>query len=359
MTPPMPLPRRHIPVLLAEVLDALALEPGQTIVDGTFGAGGYSRAILEAVATTKVLALDRDETVLAAAASITPQYAHRLTVVLSPFSHLEAVARAYLSSDAGPGRPSHFRAPDAVVLDIGVSSMQLDTAERGFSFMADGPLDMRMGREGPTAADFVNGAGEAEIADILFQLGEERRSRAIARAIVKARGAAPIATTLALARIVEKTLGRARGDEKHPATRTFQALRMHINDELGELAAALIAAERILQPGGRLVVVTFHSLEDRVVKRFLARRARPASPGSRHGPPRLGPSAAGTTAFAPSFRIVNRNPVTATERELADNPRARSAKLRAAERTAEPAFEPEPPAELGIPGGLRAPGRQA
>ena len=348
---------RHIPVLLAEVLDALALQPGQTIIDGTFGAGGYSRAILDAVAGTTVLALDRDATALAAAHAITPGYPNRLTVVLSPFSHLEEVARVYLSSNAEPERPAVFKAPDAIVLDIGVSSMQVDTPVRGFSFMADGPLDMRMGADGPTAADFINGADEAEIADVLFQLGEERRSRAIAKSIVRARDAAPIATTLELARIVEKTLGRARGDEKHPATRTFQALRIHVNDELGELTAALVAAERILKPGGRLVVVTFHSLEDRVVKRFLARRSRPASPGSRHGPPSAGP-----TAFAPSFRIVNRNPLTATDGELATNPRARSAKLRAAERTSAPAFAPELPAALGVPGGLDkhgGPGRRA
>ena len=352
-------PQPHIPVLLAEVIEALALRPGQTIIDGTFGAGGYSRAILNAAADIRVLALDRDATALAAARETTERYPNRLTVVLSPFSDMEQVARVYLSSNAEPGRPSVFTAPDAVVLDIGVSSMQIDTAERGFSFMTDGPLDMRMGPDGATAADFVNGAGEADIADVLFQFGEERRSRAIARAIVRARETAPIATTLALAGIVEKTLGRARGDEKHPATRTFQALRIHINNELAELASALIAAERILKPGGRLVVVTFHSLEDRVVKRFLARRARPASPGSRHGPPRTGPSGAESGAFAASFRIVNRNPVTATEGELAANPRARSAKLRAAERTSEPAFVPEHPAELGIPGGPGGTGRRA
>ena len=336
-------PPRHIPVLLAEVLDALALKSGQTIIDGTFGAGGYSRAILDAAADVRVLALDRDATAIGAAHAMVERYLGRLTVVQSPFSRLQDVAHANLSNDA-----------DAVVLDIGVSSMQIDTPERGFSFMADGPLDMRMGGDGPSAADFINGAGEAGIADVLFQLGEERRSRAIAKSIVRARQVAPITTTLALARIVEKTLGRARGDEKHPATRTFQALRIHVNDELGELAAALIAAERILKPGGRLVVVTFHSLEDRVVKRFLARRARPASPGSRHGPP-----STETAAFAPSFRIVNRNPLTASETELAANPRARSAKLRAAERISAAAFAPEDPADLGIPGGLGGAGRRS
>ena len=334
-----PGPLRHIPVLLAEVLDALGVQAGQTIIDGTFGAGGYSRAILDKAPGVKVLALDRDETAIRHATELVQAYAGRLTVVQAAFGTLEATAREHAMTNA-----------DAVVLDIGVSSMQLDTAERGFSFMADGPLDMRMGPEGPTAAVFVNTAGEADIADVLYQLGEERRSRAIAKAIVRARGTAPIATTLGLARIVERTLGRARGDEKHPATRTFQALRIHINDELGELAAALTAAERILKPGGRLVVVTFHSLEDRVVKRFLARRSRPASPGSRHGPP-----TAAAEPFAPSFRIVNRNPLTASQDELAANPRARSAKLRAAERTSTPAFPMDAPGELGIPGG---PGRR-
>lgn len=327
---------RHIPVLLREVLDALALKPGARIIDGTFGAGGYSRAILDAAADVQVLALDRDETAVAAAAPIVAHYAGRLTIVLAPFSALGDVARENLTPPAG------------IVLDIGVSSMQIDTAERGFSFMADGPLDMRMGPTGPTAADFINTADEAEIADVLYQYGEERRSRAIAKAILRVRDTGPITTTRALAAILEKTLGRARGDEKHPATRTFQALRIHINDELGELAAALEAAERLLPPGGRLVVVTFHSLEDRIVKRFLARRSRPRSPGSRHGPP-----SQSIQVFEPSFRIVNRNPLTASVDELAANPRARSAKLRAAERTTAPAFTPDDPAELGIPGGAR------
>ena len=342
MTPGQP---RHIPVLLSEVLEALNLKPGARIIDGTFGAGGYSRAILDATGDAEVLALDRDATAVAAAAPMTARYHGRLSVVLAPFSELEQIARGPLTTTSGD-RPAAFAAPDGIVLDIGVSSMQIDTAERGFSFMADGPLDMRMGQTGPTAADFINSADEADIADVLFQFGEERRSRAVARAIVRARDASPVTTTRALARIVEKTLGRPRGDEKHPATRTFQALRIHINDELGELAAALDGAERILPPGGRLVIVTFHSLEDRIVKRFFARRSRPQSPGSRHGPP-----VHSIQVFEPSFRIVNRNPLTASEDELAANPRARSAKLRAAERTAAPAFTPDDPAELGIPGG--------
>ena len=340
-------PPRHIPVLLREVLDALNLKPGATIIDGTFGAGGYSRGILDAASDAKVLAIDRDDTAVAAAAPMLAQYAGRLTVVLAPFSDLEEVARDHLAT-ADDDSPAAVARPDGIVLDIGVSSMQIDTAARGFSFMADGPLDMRMGQTGPTAADFVNTADEAEIADVLFQFGEERRSRAIARAILRARDTAPVTTTRALAAIVEKTLGRARGDEKHPATRTFQALRIHINDELGELAAALTAAERLLPAGGRLVIVTFHSLEDRIVKRFLARRSRPQSPGSRHGPP-----SQSIKVFEPSFRIVNRNPITASDQELGANPRARSAKLRAAERTVAPAFGADDPADLGIPGGAR------
>ena len=341
-------PRRHIPVLLAEVLQTLNLAPGGTIIDGTFGAGGYSRAILDSVPDAHVLALDRDPTVIEAARSIMPLYLNRLTVVQAPFSQLAVIAGVSLSTDSAPGRPSVFMPPAGVVLDIGVSSMQIDTPERGFSFMTDGPLDMRMGGDGPSAADIVNTSDESDIADILFQLGEERRSRAIARAIVKSREAKPIATTLELARLVERVLGRAKWDERHPATRTFQALRIHVNDELGELAAALIAAEQILPPGGRLVVVTFHSLEDRVVKRFFNRRAKPTPAGSRHLPhgglPRGTPG-----AFAPSFRIVNRNPLTPSPDEIAANPRARSAKLRAAERTEAPAFAPEDRAELGIP----------
>ena len=337
------MPTRHKPVMLAEVLAALELAPGQTIIDGTFGAGGYSRAILDALADTRVLALDRDLTAIRAAEPLIASYRGRLDVVHARFSSLESVARAHLTSTPDDGGPQTFSAPDGVVLDIGVSSMQIDTAERGFSFMADGPLDMRMGDAGTSAADFVNAAAEADIADVLYHLGEERRSRAIAKAILRARESTPITTTLGLAAIVEKTLGRARGDEKHPATRTFQALRIHVNDELGELYAALIAAEGILKPGGRLVVVTFHSLEDRIVKRFLARRARPAVAGSRHGPP--SPT---TQAFAASFQIVNRNPLTSSQGEIAANPRARSAKLRAGVRTDGPALEPEDPAEVGI-----------
>jgi 16S rRNA (cytosine1402-N4)-methyltransferase len=221
--------------------------------------------------------------------------------------------------------------------------MQLDDPARGFSFMADGPLDMRMSGAGESAADVLATRGEEEIADILFQLGEERHSRRIARAIVEARQVAPLATTRQLAALVARVLGRGKGDDKHPATRTFQALRIFVNDELGELNRALVGAERVLRPGGRLAVVTFHSLEDRVVKRFLARRSGRSEGASRHGPPL-------TSAPPPaSFRIINRAPLTPSQPELEVNPRARSAKLRSAMRTSAPAYPPETARELGIP----------
>jgi 16S rRNA (cytosine1402-N4)-methyltransferase len=221
-----------------------------------------------------------------------------------------------------------------VVLDLGVSSMQLDDPARGFSFMRDGPLDMRMSPEGPSAATVVNNASEDELADILYNFGEERRSRAIARAIVKARAIAPIVTTKALADIVVRALGRSRSDDKHPATRTFQALRIHVNDELGELERGLAAAERLLKPGGRLVVVSFHSLEDRIVKRFLAARSGREPHVSRHLPARA-------KVLPPSFRIVNSRPLTPSKGEVDANPRARSARLRAGERTDAPAWPGE------------------
>ncbi|MFN3659280.1 MAG: 16S rRNA (cytosine(1402)-N(4))-methyltransferase RsmH [Pseudolabrys sp.] len=308
-------PALHIPVLGPSALDLLNVHDGGVYIDGTFGAGGYSRAIL-GQANCQVIGIDRDPSAIARGADLVTEAKGRLTLVEDRFSNLDQVAR-----EAGR------EAVDGVVLDIGVSSMQLDEAERGFSFRLEGPLDMRMGALGANAADVVNTAGERDLANIIFQLGEERFSRAIARAIVKARQQARIETTKALADIVASVV-RARPHDIHPATRTFQALRIFVNDELGELAAALAAAERILKDGGRLVVVSFHSLEDRIVKTFLAGRAETRG-GSRHAPEVKRPD--------PSFTILTKRPVVADAAEIAANPRARSAKLRAAARTAAPA----------------------
>lgn len=319
-------PARHIPVLAAPAIDLLAVRDAPTTgalyIDGTFGAGGYTRAILDASPAARVIALDRDPTAIAAGRDLVDASGGRLTLVESRFSDLDAVA--------APGTVA------GVVLDIGVSSMQIDDPERGFSFRFDGPLDMRMGPDGPSAADLVARAAERDLADVIFQLGEERQSRAVARAIVRARAEAPIATTARLAEIVARVVRHKPGDI-HPATRTFQALRMMVNDELGELATALVAAERVLAPGGRLVVVSFHSLEDRLVKTFLAGRSG-AGGVSRHMPETARPAA--------SFTVLTRRPVTADAAELAANPRARSAKLRAAERTAAPAWTAAP---AGLP----------
>jgi 16S rRNA (cytosine1402-N4)-methyltransferase len=305
---------RHIPVLVRPVVEHLNIRAGGLYIDGTFGAGGYARAIL-AAADCKVLALDRDQSAVAHAAGLVDEAGGRLTVAESRFSELDEVAEGF-----------GITAADGVVLDLGVSSMQLDSAERGFSFRLDGPLDMRMEARGPSAADVVAAASERTLADIIFILGEERHSRAVARAIVRARGEAPIRTTRQLADIVSRVV-RSRPGEIHPATRTFQALRLFVNDEMGELARGLMAAERILEPGGRLVVVSFHSLEDRMVKTFLAARAGSRA-GSRHLPE--------VAARPASFAILTKRPVGPDEAETAANPRARSAKLRAAERTAAP-----------------------
>lgn len=309
-------PPRHIPVLVSEVLQTLVPKDGETYIDGTFGAGGYTRAILQA-ANCNVLALDRDPNAILGAEPMLAKFGSRLTLVQSPFAQLDYVARDALGDVQ----------PDGVVLDIGVSSMQIDDAERGFSFQHDGPLDMRMSREGMSAADFVNTASDEEIANVIYTYGEEHKSRAIARAIVKRRAEAPFARTLELADTVSRVFHGRKVDGRHPATRTFQALRIYINDELGELAAALSAAERILKPGGRLVVVSFHSLEDRIVKKFIVERSGKTVSRSRHLPPDSIKSA------APSFRIVNSRPLTPSKGELDVNPRARSARLRAAIRT--------------------------
>jgi 16S rRNA (cytosine1402-N4)-methyltransferase len=312
--------RVHIPVLISEVLEKIQPAAGETYIDGTFGAGGYSRAILNA-APCRVIAIERDPTAFANGQALVAEHGGQLTLVATTFSDMEHAA-----DEAGL---THV---DGVVLDIGVSSMQLDDPARGFSFMRDGPLDMRMSQDGPSAADVVNSTDEEDLANILYELGDERRSRAIARTIVKARADAPITTTKALADIVERVLGRARGDEKHPATRTFQALRIHVNDELGELKRGLEAAERLLKPGGRLLVVTFHSLEDRIVKRFLQERSGKTAGASRHLP---GPAA---PASPPSFRIVNTRGFTPNKKETDANPRARSARLRVGLRTDAPTW---------------------
>ena len=300
----------HVPVLLDEVVTALAPAAGATIVDATFGAGGYTRALIAAGAA--VIAFDRDPDAIAAGEALGLV---GLRLVHADFSSMEAALD---------------EAVDGVTMDIGVSSMQLDQAERGFSFQADGPLDMRMAQEGPSAADFVNEADEAEIADVIYRYGDEPKSRLIARAIVAAR---PVTRTGELAAIVRRAVGWKPHDKKDPATRTFQAVRIHVNRELGELEDGLAAAERVLKPGGRLAVVTFHSLEDRMVKRFLRDRSGAAPSASRHLP-------AATAATEPSFEKVGRA-VRAGEAELARNPRARSATLRTATRTAAPAWKTE------------------
>ena len=305
---------RHIPVLGREAVAALAPRAGGVYVDATFGAGGYTRLIL-AEAGTEVIGIDRDRTAIAGGFALVDQAGGRLTLVQDRFSNLADVIR-------GQG----LEQVDGIVMDVGVSSMQLDQAERGFSFRFDGPLDMRMGEDGPSAADVVAAASEHDLASVIYVFGEERRSRAIARAIVAARRDAPITTTRQLADIVVRVV-RAKPHEIHPATRTFQALRILVNEELDELQEALAAAERMLKPGGRLVVVSFHSLEDRIVKTFFAARSG-GSAGSRHLPEVARPT--------PSFALLGRRAVVAGEAEVAANPRARSAKLRAAERTGAP-----------------------
>jgi 16S rRNA (cytosine1402-N4)-methyltransferase len=313
MTPAAP---RHVAVLGREAVEMLKPRDGGVYVDATFGAGGYSRAILDA-ADTRVIGIDRDRTAIAAGFDLVDRSSGRLTVVEDRFSHLAEVCAAQSVS-----------AVDGVVMDVGVSSMQVDEAGRGFSFRLDGPLDMRMGHQGPTAADVVARASEADLANIIYIFGEERHSRAVARAVVAARKDTPITTTRALAEIVSKVVWSKPG-EIHPATRTFQGLRIFVNEELDELHLALAAAERVLKPGGRLVVVSFHSLEDRIVKNFFGLRGKTGG-GSRHLPE--------MAQSAPSFRILTKRPVTAGDEEVRANPRARSAKLRAAERTDAPAF---------------------
>lgn len=311
----------HIPVLLRPLLKAVAPVSGVWL-DGTFGAGGYTRGLLAAGAD-KVIGVDRDPLALQMAAPWAGEYGDRLELVQGVFSKLDEYAGDL----------------DGVVLDLGVSSMQLDLAERGFSFMKDGPLDMRMSQDGPSAADIVNTASEAEIADILFNYGEERASRKIARAIVKDRELEPFTTTLQLAGLIERLLPRVKPGQSHAATRSFQALRIAVNDEYGELVGGLEAAERALKPGGKLAVVTFHSIEDRMVKRFLQSRA------GKSGGNRYAPQAHEEPA---QFDVVSRKAIGPDDQELAENPRSRSAKLRVAVRTGAPAGETDRK-QLGMP----------
>jgi len=313
----------HIPVLLRPLLAAVAPVEGEWL-DGTFGAGGYACGLLEAGAA-RVTGVDRDPLALEMAAGWAGDYGDRLRLVAGTFSELDIHAGGLL---------------DGVVLDLGVSSMQLDRAERGFSFQKDGPLDMRMSQDGESAADLVNGADEGVLADILYHYGEERASRRIAKAIVEARAVEPITRTLRLAEIVAKCLPRPKPGQSHPATRSFQAIRIAVNTEFQELADGLQAAERALKPGGRLAVVTFHSLEDRIVKRFFQ-----IASGTEANANRYAPAKADTTA---RFEMITRKAVAPDEDELAENPRARSAKLRVARRTHAPSA-PIAPDLLGLP----------
>jgi 16S rRNA (cytosine1402-N4)-methyltransferase len=308
----------HIPVLLPEVLDALAPRNGAVYVDGTFGGGGYTQALLAAAHCT-VCGIDRDPAAIAAGSALMTRFPGRLQLLNGRFGDMERLLAARGVTQV-----------DGVALDIGVSSPQIDEPARGFSFRNDGPLDMRMGGDGPSAADVVNTLDEGALADIIHRYGEERHARRIARAIVAARQDAPITRTLQLAEIVRKVVRRSP-DGIDPATRTFQAIRIYVNDEIGELRRGLAAAERLLAPGGRLAVVSFHSLEDREVKTFLRTRSGATEGVSRHLP-------AATKARAPSFTMLSRRAVRAADAEIGRNPRARSARLRGAERTAAPAW---------------------
>ncbi len=317
-------PVAHRPVMLAEVLAALAPKGGAVYVDATFGAGGYAAALLEA-ASCRVVAMDRDPEACARGAELAERFAGRLSVLRGRFSEMVSVLER-----SGVSRV------DGVAFDLGVSSMQLDRPERGFSFRDDGPLDMRMDPdETLSAADLVNRLDERELAHILFVYGEERASRRIARAVVEARKAAPILSTRQLADVVRRVLPPAK-DGLDPATRTFQALRIQVNDEMGELCRGLRAAEHVLVPGGRLCVVSFHSLEDRKVKNFLRERSGAAPRTYRQWPD------SPATERPPSFRLLHRRPLRPSAAEIAENPRARSARLRAAERTHQPAWPAAP-----------------
>jgi 16S rRNA (cytosine1402-N4)-methyltransferase len=312
----------HVPVLLRPLLAAVAPVSG-TWLDGTFGAGGYTRGLLEAGAA-QVIAVDRDPMAHEMATPWAGEYGDKIIMQHGVFSKMDEYGQDL----------------DGIVLDLGVSSMQLDLAERGFSFMRDGPLDMRMSQDGPSAADLVNEASEEELANIIFLYGEERASRRIANLLVRAREEAPIVRTSKLSRLVESCLPRAKPGQSHPATRTFQALRIAVNNEYGELWEGLMAAERALKPGGKLAVVTFHSVEDRMVKRFLTARAGAGGNANRFAPE--------VEQDAPQFEMKSRKAIGPDAQELEENPRARSAKLRVATRTDAPAGTIEAKA-IGMP----------
>ncbi|MEL6568569.1 MAG: 16S rRNA (cytosine(1402)-N(4))-methyltransferase RsmH [Pseudomonadota bacterium] len=319
----------HVPVLLNEVIRFLAPVDGEVYLDGTFGGGGYAGAILD-VAKCTLLGVDRDLGAIARA-ELMAEKRPGLVPLLGRFGDLDELA-------ASAGNT----ALDGVVLDLGVSSFQIDEPERGFSFQKDGPLDMRMGRSGPSAADVVNTLAEADLANLIFRLGDERASRRIAKAIVARRAVTPFEATMDLAECISDAVGGRKGSRTHPATKAFQAIRIYVNDELGELARALVAAERILKPGGRLVIVTFHSLEDRMVKHFFRQRIGGLGAGSRHVPG-LAPQ---TEA---SFELITRKAVEPSEDECATNPRARSSRLRAVRRTQAPAWQDAPAATFDLP----------
>ncbi len=312
---------RHVPVMCAQVLEALRPKDGGIYVDGTFGAGGYSRAILNAADCT-VIGIDRDPDAIEGAKPLVAEFSGRLRLCHGRFSQMEALVAEHASDGV-----------DGVTLDLGVSSMQIDEGARGFSFQVDGPLDMRMGQEGMSAADVVNSLSENELSKIFRFLGEEKRSRAISQAIVEARADKPFTRTAELAELVKRVLGpQAAAKKIHPATRTFQGLRLYVNGELHELAYGLMAAERLLKAEGRLAVVSFHSLEDRIVKRFIAARAHPPALPSRHLP------APDEAQSLPSFKDILKGGLKPQATEIELNPRARSARLRVAERTQAPAM---------------------